>query len=313
MRHSRARVLAFGAAGLGLALASVVRAQSTTIRVASTAGDSYSEAIIAQDEGFFKSAGLSIDLTVLGNGAAVAAAVAGGAIDIGITSPMTLATAVERGIPFKVLCPGGMYNPDEIALCVLTDSPVHGGRDLNGQTVGVSTLKDMNWLSVMAWTDQNGGDSSTLHLIEVPFSAMGAALKRGSLAAIPVAEPALSVLRAQGGIRVLLPHLFDVYGKNIMIGAWFAEAPWIERNRDLARRFVDVIYATGKWSNAHGDETTAIIAKHAQIDPAVARTMARAPYGDSLTPNMLQGPFDLAYKYKILDHPLNANDVIVRL
>jgi NitT/TauT family transport system substrate-binding protein len=313
MQHSRARFLTVAASATALALPSAGRAQAAPIRVASTAGDSYAEALIAQDEGFFKAAGLPVEVTVLTNGAAVAAAVASGAIDVGITSPMTLAQGRERGVPFKVLCPGGMYNPDEIALCVLANSPIRVARDLNGQTIGVSALKDMNWLSVMAWLDQNGGDSSTIHLIEVPFSAMGAALKRGALAAIPVSEPALSVLRAQGGIRVLMPHLFDVFGRNFMIGAWFAESPWIEKNRDFARRFVETIYATGKWANAHPDETTAIIAKHAQIDPAIARAMSRAPYGDSLAPSMLQGPFDLAYKYKILDRPLNASDVIARL
>jgi NitT/TauT family transport system substrate-binding protein len=298
-------------APIAVAAPSIVLAQDVPLRVASTAGSAYAAAYIAEDKGFFKAANLPVDLTILNNGGSVAAAIAGGAYDIGITSPMTLAVAIEHGIPYKVICPGGISNPDEIALVVLDGSPVRSAKDLEGQTIGVAMLKDITWIAVMAWLDQNGGDSSKVRFIEIPFAAMGAALKRGTVAAVPLAEPALNALRAQGGVHDLAARLFDVYGQGFMVGAWFAQQPWIEKNRDLARRFVDVIYATGRWANSHPDESSAIIAKHSGIDPAITRTMARIPFGESLAPSQLQKPFDLAFKYKVLDRPLNAHDVIV--
>lgn len=93
--------------------------------------------------------------------------------------------------------------------------------------------------------DENGSDSSTIRLVEIPFSAMAAAVVRGMVAAAPIAEPALSVALAQGGIRVLsLP--MDVYGKNFLVGGYFAHRDWIEANRALLRRFVAATYATAR-------------------------------------------------------------------
>jgi NitT/TauT family transport system substrate-binding protein len=302
---------AFVAGALATALPMRVIAQSAAaIRIGCTAGDSYSEGLIAQDYGFWQRAGLDVTMQILGNGAAVAGAVAGGALDVGISSPVTLAAGFERGVPFRILCSGGLYNPDEGALVVLTDSPVHSGKDLTGKTVGVSALNDMNAVTLQAWIDQTGGDASSVKLVEIPFSAMGAALRRGEIAAAPLSEPMLSAVKREGGVRILMPHLFGVNGTSFALGTWFSTDAWIRANPDLARRIVTTIYATGKWANAHPDEVCATIAKYAKLDLAVVKTMARAPYGESLTPAMLQTAFDNAYKYKVLPRPIDAATMI---
>jgi len=39
--------------------------------------------------------------------------------------------------------------------------------DLNGKTIGVNGLRDLQQLCAMSWVDKHGGDSKTLHFIEV--------------------------------------------------------------------------------------------------------------------------------------------------
>ena len=50
-------------------------------------------------------AGLDVDIQLLQSGSAVASAVAGGAIDIGLSSFVPLAVAHTKGIPFVIVAP----------------------------------------------------------------------------------------------------------------------------------------------------------------------------------------------------------------
>ncbi len=312
MRHDRAAFLAMLAAQASLALPGSAQTQRAgTLRIGSTANDSYAEPYYAEDRGFFQRDGLDVTVQSFPNGAGVTFALAGSAIDVGITNPISLANAVEHNLPFAFFAAAATYNPAEVALCVATDSPIRTAKDLNGSTVATTAIKDSNSLHIVAWVDANGGDSSTLHLVEVPFSAMGAAIRRGTVAAAPIGEPALSAAIKEGGIRVL-GHPMDVYGKNFMVGGWFARPDFIAANIPLFRRLRATIYSTATWANVHPDETAAILAKYAKMDPDVVRTMNRAPYGTSLTPDMLQPYLDFGYKYKYVERQLKAADLIAK-
>jgi NitT/TauT family transport system substrate-binding protein len=310
----RAAFLRLTAVPLAAGLPAAARAQSAgVLRVASTASDSYAEGLYAQDVGFFKQAGMNVELSLLSSGAAILAAVVGGAIDIGITNAIPFAAAVTHGVAIQYLCAGGMYNPDEVALCVASDSPIRTYKDLEGRTIATSSLTDINVLAVRASVDANGGDSSKLRFVEIPFATMAAAAKRGTVDAAPIVEPALSAAQKEGGIRLLRPHLYDIFGKDFLIGGWFATTDWIGKNRATARAFNDAIYRTARWANAHPEASSDILAKYAKLDPATLRTMARAPYGYSLKPPMIQSLFDLSYKYKIIDRPIKAADIIAKV
>jgi NitT/TauT family transport system substrate-binding protein len=309
-----ARSTFLAAAAAQLLLPAVAFAQTPApgpIRIGTTAGDSYAEPLYAKDMGFFQQAGLNTDVQVFTNGAGVTTALSGNALDVGITNAISLAGAFEHGIPFQFFASAGTYNRDEVALMVAADSPYHTARDLNGKTLGTTAIKDANSLHIIAWMDRNGGDSSTVQLVEIPFSAMSASILRGTVAAAPIAEPALTQAKAQG-LRVI-GHPMDVYGERFMVGGWFAQTSYIEAHRPLLRRLTAAIYQTAQWANAHADESAAILAKYSKIDLDLVKRMSRAPYGTSLTPAMLQPYLDIGFKYKYLDKQLKATDLIAKL
>lgn len=312
---SRAHALsAIAAAPLVGAFPRVARADAAlTVRVAATANDTYAQAYYAQDLGSFTKAGLNVEIQTFSAGGPVTAAVAGGAADIGIAGAPTIAAATAHGIPFVFLCPGGIYSADHPAtgLAVATDGPIKSAKDLDGQTVAVGAIKDGNWLGAVAWIDQNGGDSSKVRFVELPFAEMGPAIKRGSIAAGTLPEPSQTRAFKTGGLRMLGRH-FDVFGKRFMIGGWFARAEWVKTNPVAAKKYIDVMYATAKWANAHPDESAPILAKYSKIDDETMKTMIRSAYGESLTPAMFQSQLDLATKYKVLDQKFNAADLIAK-
>lgn len=280
------------------------------MRVACNAVAAYSEAIFAQDMGFFKKAGLNTELVLLGTGAEIVNAVAGNAADLGVSNTVGLANAFQHGIPLQYLCSGGMSVPGSTELCVAAEGSISSAKDLLGKTIASSSLRDIGEAAILAWLDQNGGDSSKVHILEMPFSEMGPAVRRGTVAAAAIPEPLLGVALKAGGIKPLRPHLFDVFGPNFMIGGWFAKSDWIKGHPDLAHRFVEAIYATANWANVHGDEAAEIIAKYSKQDVAVIRAMIRPPFATTLNPAMLQSTLDVAAKYKIIERPVSAADLI---
>lgn len=314
MNASRARfIAAVGAAIAAPAAAGAQTAGATPLRIASTASDSYAGALYAHDAGFFDRAGLNADVQILASGAAITAAVAAKAVDIGISNALPFAAAVEHGVPFRYICAGGLVNLDEFEMCVAPASSIQTWKDLQGKTVAVSSLNDIAVVGMRALVDQQGGDSSQVHLVEMPFSQMAAAVSRGTVDAGPIAEPALSAAKKQGTVRILNPPIFSPFGPHFMVGGWFATEDWIDANRATARRFTNAIYAAAAWANTHIPESSAILAKYSKIDVATVEAMNRSPLGTSLTPDMLQPVLDLSYKYKVIDRPLKATDIIAKV
>jgi NitT/TauT family transport system substrate-binding protein len=293
---------------LALAIVSTTAsAQDTaTIRVADLGhSDASSEPLYAIAAGFFKRNGLDVKLSSLGGGPTIIAAIAGGSLEIGFSNTVSAAQAVERGIPIVVLAPAAEYpsqKPDTL-LVKPRGSKLKTGADLNGKTVGVASLQGVLQLSAASWIDQNGGDSKTVHFLELPFTEMAAALKAGRIDAAMLAEPVLSAEQPA------LEPLGDAYGAiapQWTLGVFVASKAWVTANPDLVRRFVQATLETARWANTHHAETAQILAPVSKIDLARLGTMARSRFGETLVAARLQAPLDAALKYGQLKAPFDA-------
>lgn len=307
---ARRSFLAGSAAALAATSATAARAQSRYhLRIGATANDSFAEAYYAQDLGLFSKAGIDAEITTFANGAQVSTGVASGALDIGISSAITLANATIRGLPFVYLAGGGMYTASAptIVLCVTKDSTINDARELEGKTVSVSGIKDITHLAVVTWLAKNGADPAKVNIIEMPFSQVSAALKRGAIAAGIISEPSLAA--ALDDTRVLAKP-FELIGKRLMIGGWFATRDWQKKNVAAARAFAGVMYETARWANANHDKSAVILQKYAKIDDATVKRMVRVTYAESLEPDMIDPTLDLAAKVKFTERRVRASEMI---
>lgn len=301
----------FLAAVSAAALTPPALAQSQTIRVAATANDTYAQAYYALDMGFFKQAGLDVALQTFTAGGPVTSAVAGGAADIGIAGPPTIAAGRMHGVPFLYVAGGGVYSASHAAtgIVVAERAPIHSGKDFNGKTLAVGAIKDGNWLAACAWIDEHGGDSSTVRFVELPFATMGPAIKRGTIDGGTIPEPSQTHALASGGLRVAAHH-FDAYGRETMIGGWFAREEWLKANPTLARRYAEVMVRTAKWANRNPAASAPILAKYSKIDDETMRTMIRSRYAEGLNPGLFQRQLDLSYQYKVIEQQISAVSLI---
>lgn len=301
---------------LPLAAATIVPAFAQTppaLRVGATANDTYGEAYYALDAGFFAKAGLTVNLSTFTNGNAVATAVASGALDLGVTNPVALANAIAHGVPFVYFAGCGLYDSTAptTQLCVAKDGPVHDPKDLEGKTVANSTLKDITYLATVAYLEKNGVDATKVQMTELPFSEMGVALQRGTVAGAIISEPSMTVAVRAGTARPF-GKVFDLIAPRFYISGWFTTKDWYAKNTELAKRYAAVIYATARWANvsANHAQSGEILAKYAKINVETTRAMTRSRFDTALNPALLAPPLALAANAKLTSRPVSAAEMI---
>jgi len=290
-----------------------LRAQPlTVVRVGAALDDGLTPLLYALHVGAFKKAGLDVQLQGSQNGAALAAGVAGGAIDIAKSALMSLLTAYVRGVRFKIVAGAALYtgaSPTTL-LCVLKDSPMRSLADANGKTIAVSTVRGMDSIGTQALIDRSGGDASTVKFIEMPSSAMLVALQQGRADIASIITPALGAAIATGTVRTF----GDPYGgiaPRLLIAAWFASGDYVARNPTVAQRFARVMRDANAYANTHHDETVPLLAEYSHIDPEVIAKMNRLTNATTLEPALVQPAIDAAAKYKVIDAPFPARELLL--
>ena len=299
-----------------LAVAGGTRLNAQTpamLRVGALPTDGTSVVFYAKEMGFFERAGLTVDITTMSSGPAIAAAVAGGALDIGIANVATVAQARARGLPLRFIAPSSVAEPATMTdvVMVAAGSVLRTGADLNGKTIAINGLKDLQQIAASAWVDKHGGDAKTLRFVEIPIPQMATALEAHRADAALVVEPFVSVARAQGQGRVI-GDVLDGVGERYMITGWLAMDPWLQAHRDAAARYVAAIRGAAEWANAHHRESGAILVKNSKIAPELVETMARAKFGTTLEPALLRPVIEGAVRYSVLDARPDINDLVWR-
>src|SRR5688572_30148424 len=267
---------------------------------------------VAMEKGFFKAERLDLETLPLAGGAPIINGVVSGDLQFGWTNVISLYQARVGGFDFKLIA-GGATNVkakhESHAIQVAQNSPVKTAKDLEGKTVAVNTLNNIVHLMAMAWIDKNGGSSSKVKFVEVPFPQMAATLSAGKLDAISVHEPFATAAIEKGGARVLAQPWGDVLPK-FLIASWFASEKWLAKNKETGQAFVRAI---GRGIDAiQGDPegSRAAMVKWAGLNPDLAGKIGLPVFEKGIAEKDLQATIDLTLKYKLIAKAFKARDVI---
>jgi NitT/TauT family transport system substrate-binding protein len=261
--------------------------------------------------GLFRKYGLEVEALQTNSGAAALASVIGGSVQVAFTSVPAVLQGFARGVPFRVVAPAQWYLSEAAtsALFVRVDSPIRSGRDLNGKTVAVQSLKDLNWAVTLAWIDQNGGDSKTVKVVELPNSAVLPAIEEGRIDAGSLASPFLEQGLSSGKARMLAKS-YDAIAKRFQASVFVSTADYIAANGDAMGRFVRAMHESIVYTNTHLPDTVALVASYTGVEPAVVARSVRAIDPEYIDPKDLQPVIDVAFRYKLIDRNFTADDLI---
>ena len=287
------------------------RAQSGVLRILTAPVGVGALPFFAREKGYFDEVGLKVDLTPVTSGAAALAAVAGGAVEIGLTNAGSVSAAVLQKLPFTIIADGALFDakkPDTF-LCVAPNSPIAKAADLNGKIVAVNGLKQAVQAGAQSWMDQNGGDSKTVRFVEMPFATMAAAIESKRIDAGNIAEPAFTVA-GQRVKKIAAPE--GAIAPVFSVIAFACDRSWVEKNRARAKGFKSAVERAAKWANDNNREAKAMLAGYMHISPAVADAMTLALYPTSLEVSHLQPLIDTMARYAFIPQRVDANTIITR-
>jgi NitT/TauT family transport system substrate-binding protein len=230
-------------------------------------------------KGFFKAEKLTLKPQIMQGGAEVTAAVVSGSINVGFSSVEPLMIAKSKDLPVKIMTQGVQAAPSTAqawdSLLVAGNSSIKSPKDLEGKTIGVNAVKNMNELCVRAVLSRAGVDLSKVKFIEVPFPEMPATLKAGRVDAISAVEPFVSASRAEGA-KDLLSYFAGLQTK-MTVATYFSSDKWINGNGATAKAFARAMNRSLDYAQAHPDEVRATVPTYTKIPAAVAKKM-KLPY-----------------------------------
>lgn len=301
-----------GAALAALGAALPARAANASLTVGATLDDDIAATLYGISAGTFSRAGIDLKVTPLLSGAAGASAVASGALQIAKSSTIAIVAAHARGLPFVIIAPSVVFTADKptSGLIVKKDSPLTPGKDFNGKTIGVSSLVDARVIAIKAWIDQNGGDSTTLKFIEVPASAVVAAVDAGRIDATVVSLTQLGQAMSSGSFKNLgEPN--TAIGKRYIVNTWYTTRDFLAQNGDTVRRFLAGLLPAVNYANAHPAEMTPYLASYAKLDESVLKNMTHSVIETKLVPAEYQPVIDAAAKYGFIDKAFPARELLL--
>jgi NitT/TauT family transport system substrate-binding protein len=311
--HRRSTFIATSAAGIATAcFPRIAGAQDQKLRIAGIFSDVFGEPWYAKESGILGKAGFEVELSSISNGAAVAAAIGGGAMDVGVGDLITGINALNAGVPIVLIAGSGLQisSQNNNILAVLKDSPINQPKDLIGKTMAAPTLVGLVTASLRTWLAQNGVPIDSVKIVEFPQSAMVPAMQRGTVDVALLSEPTLATWR---DVIRDVGHPLDAIAKEFLISVWYAARSWVEADRARARKLVAAIYDTARWANTHRAETFQVLTREGKLDVSKLKGMVRTTFATALTPDMIQPVLNAAAAAKIFAQPLDAKALITRI
>lgn len=285
------------------------RAADPPIRFGTSTAETFCLPLVAQELGYFTSAGLNVAITLINGGAALTTAVIGHVIDVGTTNTGTFCNAYPRGIPLTIFAPGALYlsSAPTTVLVVGKNSKISSAAELKDKTIAVPTLRESAQASLMKWLDVSGGNSAATKFIEIKSVQMVAALDEGRIDAALLQEPFLAAGRS---VVRKIAQPYDVVAPRFLNTAYFSVNDWIAQNEGTTAKLAAVLRRAAIWANTNDAAIVSILAKYTKMSPETIGLVTRARHGESMQPALIQPIIDVMALYKFSPERFPATDIV---
>lgn len=274
MNSNRLRLSAIAIAiGLTMALAPNDGAHAQQIAVGnfgvSANGMPYA---VAMEKGFFKAEGINVTgiITSAGGGTSLRNMLAGG-VPYGEVNPGVVIAAIQQGADLKIIS-DNVLTVAEFIWAVKPDSPIKSLKDLKGAKIGYTNPRSTSQGLSMLLLQKGGLQPGDAELVRTGGFGEGiAALDTGLITVAAMPEPLWSKFkdkyRAIAVASEILPPLDNVVG--------VTTANMAAEKGDFIRAVIRARRSAVEFMHKNPDEAGDMVAKHYNIEPAVARSAVR--------------------------------------
>lgn len=216
------------------------RAENTTVRIGYQSAADYGLFYVGVQKGWFKDAGLNVELSMFSDGTTQIAALIGGSIDVTLQGAQpALIAAQKNAAPIRFMGPiadaAGLFS-------IVADPDITSVKDLKGKSVAVQTASayDFYLQNVLKKYGMTESDVQIQNL--TPLDGQGAFLSKKVNAVVPLATSRYSILQQRSDANVV-----------------FSQADWAKDPNPTVFSIYDLMITTQTFADAHASALEALM------------------------------------------------------
>lgn len=306
----------------------------SSITVASVPGVGSAPLYVAQQEGLFQQAGLTVHIRSYPTAAAEVAALRSGAANVAAggyagffyaqeqaTAPASAKSSKpnDAAVPMVVLADGYDAAPDIMDVLVRPDSKISSPQGLQGTTIGTAQPElppnsngapySLETVAASSVLENDGVRLDSVHFKPIPEDQLIGALKSGAVDAILVTEPQIYQAESQIGARSVLDACSGET-VNLPLEGYFASASYANKHQDALAAFHSALMRAQASANQSAPLNSALTYSMKGMSRETASLITVGAYPTSLRVSSLQRVADLMSFYGSVPRPLDVSRMV---
>jgi NitT/TauT family transport system substrate-binding protein len=255
------------AAGAGLLPASRATAAPEKTRIVLAVGGKsalyYLALTIAERLGYFKDAGLDVEIQDFAGGSKSVQALIGGSVDVVVGAYEHTIRMQMLGQHVRAFAVIGRGMQLAVGVTAKNADKVRTAADVKGLKFGVSAPGSSTHMLLNYWISRAGLKPTDVVVIGTGAGAsVLAAVANGEIDGISQSDPVLTMLQQKGAIRVLVDTRtmrgnLDIFGGPMPAATINAKVDFIEKNPGTVQALADAIVRADKWLQRAAPEEVA--------------------------------------------------------
>ncbi|MFJ3670582.1 ABC transporter substrate-binding protein [Streptomyces sp. NPDC090106] len=258
---------------------------------------------IAQDQGYFKAAGLDVTIKAGAQDTSQnAPSVLNGEAQFAMTDSSGFLKGAAQDMPIRIvtgLQSATTQTDPTDGLLVKKDSAIESFKDLEGKTVGISALGGTIQFICEYLVQKAGGDPTKVKFVALPTTSLTDAATSGKTDAVYSFGPFYFAAK-DSGLRSVGNGMNDVPG--IVQGVLFSSQEYLSKNADTAKKFIDAVAKAIAYANAHPDAVKAIDKKYTEVPDDFIDAHDINHYDKNLDTTVMRTVITKMHEFDLLDN-----------
>jgi NitT/TauT family transport system substrate-binding protein len=265
---------------------------------------------VAQQQGFFTSAGLHVKIATVVSSATAIAGQLNGHYDITSGNYVSyILAAAEQHADLRIIAEGSIMQPHGQEILTPVGSPYTTIAGLRGKTIGVNVLDNIGTILVGTALEENGVPLSGVHLKPIPFPEMATALRKHEVDVAWLPEPFISSAEEQIGAQ----ELFDTdqgATLNFPIAGYVATRTWEQKYPRTAAAFTRALERGQALADSNRADAEQAMGTFAGVSRQTAAIMGLDNYPLGVDRIRLQRVADAMQRFGLLKQAFSMGQMI---
>jgi NitT/TauT family transport system substrate-binding protein len=295
-------------------------ATTTKVKVAVLPFIDVAPVYLGVQQGFFKEAGLDVEVVTAQGGAATVTGVVSGDYQFAFTGWLPLMQARQSNVPVHAIANAQFQTPPDKHqqaertnqdLLVMGDSPIRKPADLAGAKIAVNQLKGVQETLLRNTLDKHGVKQEAVQLVELPFPDMPAALAAGRVNAAFVGEPFETGVLDAGGRIVATPYADTTYAANL--SCFITSDRYATQQAKVVDAFAKAINRSLTYAQQNPDQARTIVTTYTKISADVVKRVQLPYWGPGVSKDSLREQADLGVRFGALKQAPDIDELVAKV